>query len=1016
MMMASQIMLAQTGQLVIEGVVSDKAGPLPGVTVTISDKVDAGVVSDVDGKFSIKAERGDKLVFSYVGMKKIEYLVTEEKKDLEIFFNEEENKIDEVVVTALGTQRKISSLAAVTSVDVNQLQTPASSVANLLGGRVAGVISTLTSGEPGKNIADFWVRGRGTFGANASALVLIDGLEGDINALDPADIESFSVLKDASATAVYGVRGANGVILVTTKRGEADKIRITGRASVTLSHLKRLPEYARAYDYAMLANEARAMRGEAPLYSDIEMDIIRDHTDPDIYPDVNWQDEIVKKNSWRRSYYASAQGGAKVAKYFISLGMSKEDAAYKVQKGSPYASNVGYNTYTYRANLDLNLTRSTKIYFGTDGFLSVHNEPGVANTQFIWDAQASINPLRLPTIYSNGQAPAVDPERLMSPMVMINSLGRRKAEKNTNKVTLALEQNLDMITSGLKVRFQGAYDNVSWFNETRYVRPALYEAVGRAQNGELITIKRVDEQNATYNNRTDRYRKYHFESTLNYDRVFGKDHRVSGLVYYYMSDEKTASASNTNMNAIPLRYQGISSRLTYGFQDTYMIDLNFGYTGSENFQPGRQFGFFPSVAVGWIPTNYKFITDAIPVLDFLKLRASYGTVGNDRITNKRFPYLTLVNRGSLSPFGIPMSVESLRESYIGADNLMWEKSTKFNFGVEAKMFKEKFSMTVDFYHDKRDGIFRPRVQIPTFVGLVSETYSNVGKMVSFGADGNAEYRQSFGKNMFLTLRANFTYAKNDILNWEEEPHSYAYQDANGYPLYHAMGLHALGLFKDQHDIDTSPIQGYGTVRPGDIKYKDVNGDGMVNYEDRIPLANAYDPPTLMYGFGGEFTYKNITLGVLLKGTGKINYFKGGDGYVPFYSGKSGNVLLQALDPQNRWISKSYCMEQGIDLKYAENPNAMYPRLQYGYNENNSQVSDFWMGDAKYLRLQEVTINYHLANKFIKKLGISSLDVQLIGNNLLVWDKVKLFDPEQANQNGRAYPIPASYTLQLYIHL
>lgn len=1016
MMVVVQSMLGQAQQFTMEGVVSDNSGPLPGVTITISDKATTGVVSDIDGKFSIKAVRGDKLVFSYVGMKKIEYLVTEEKRDLKIKFVEEESKLDEVVVTALGTQRKISSLAAVTSVDVSELQTPTTSVANLLGGRVAGVISTLGSGEPGKNIADFWIRGMGTFGANASALVLIDGLEGDINSLDPADIESFSVLKDASATAVYGVRGANGVILVTTKRGEADKIRITGRASVSLSHLKRMPKYARAYDYATLANEARAMRGETPLYSPVELDIIRDHTDQDIYPDVDWQDQIVKNNSWRQSYYVSAQGGAKVARYFVSLGMNKEDAAYKTQKNNPYSSNVGYNTYTYRANLDINLTPTTKVYFGTDGFLSVHNEPGIASTDYIWTAQAQINPLRLPVLYSNGQSPAVGPGAEMSPFVMINQLGKRKSEKNTNKVTLALEQDLSMITPGLKVRAQGAYDNYSWFEEHRYVQPPLYEAVGRSQNGELVTALRVAERNSSYWHNTDRYRKYHFETTLNYDRVFGDDHRVSGLIYYYMSDEKKASDGTSNMNAIPLRYQGISSRLTYGFRDTYMVDLNFGYTGSENFQPGRRFGFFPSVAVGWIPTNYRFVNKLMPFLDFLKLRASYGTVGNDRISNRRFPYLTLVSRGVVYPFESPVAVESLREIYIGADNLRWEKATKMNLGVEGKLFKEKVSFTVDFFHDTRDGIFKPRVQIPAFVGLVSETYSNVGKMVSFGADGNASFRHDFSKSMSLTVRGNFTYSKNDVLNWEEEPHIYPYQDANGYPLGNIRGLQAVGLFKDQHDIETSPIQTFGAVKPGDIKYKDINGDGVINADDRVPIAYPFNPPTLMYGFGGEFRYKNFSLGVLLKGTGRSDYFKGGSGYVPFANGRMGNVLTQALDPANRWISKKYAQDNGIDLKYAENPNAMYPRMQYGNNANNSQTSDFWLGDARYLRLQEVTLNYNLNNKFIKSLGLSSIDVQLIGNNLCVWDKVKIFDPEQAHKNGRAYPLPATYTLQLYIHL
>ncbi|MDR0700085.1 MAG: TonB-dependent receptor plug domain-containing protein, partial [Tannerella sp.] len=329
-----------------------------------------------------------------------------------------------------------------TSVDVADLQVPATSVQNLLGGRVAGVISMQTSGEPGKNIADFWIRGIGTFGYNSGALVLVDGLEGNLNSLDPADIESFSILKDASATAVYGVRGANGVVLVTTKRGTEGKLTITGRVNYTLSHLGRIPEYLRAYDYALLANEASVLRNESPIYSDRELDIIQDGTDRDLYPDVSWQDEVLNRNFFRQSYYVSARGGATAAKYFISLGGSNETAAYKVGKNSPYASNVGYNTYTYRANIDLQLSPTTDIFFGTDGFLSIHNNPGVASTDYIWSAQANLTPLRLPTVYSNGQYPALGGSgSLISPYVMINRLGTRSNQEFKGKFTLALSQD-----------------------------------------------------------------------------------------------------------------------------------------------------------------------------------------------------------------------------------------------------------------------------------------------------------------------------------------------------------------------------------------------------------------------------------------------------------------------------------------------------------------------------------------------------------------------------------------------
>ncbi|HCS74682.1 MAG TPA: SusC/RagA family TonB-linked outer membrane protein, partial [Clostridiales bacterium] len=357
------------------GTVYDETGEvLPGTTVYLRDNISVGTTSNINGNFSIKVTRGDVIIFTFVGYDKIEYLALEEKKDLKIRFEAGSTELDEVIITSFGTtQRKISSLAAVSAVEAGQLQVPTTSVTNLLGGRMPGVISTLTSGEPGKNISEFWIRGIGTFGASSSALVLIDGLEGDINSLDPADIESFSVLKDASATAVYGVRGANGVVLITTKRGQIDRLNITARVNYTMSHLKRLPKYLRAYDYANLVNEALAVRREDPMYSGVTLDIINDGIDPDIYPDVSWQDEVLNPNSLRQSYYVSARGGAKVAKYFLSLGGSSETAAYKYDNTSVYGSNVGYNTYNYRANIDLDLSPSTVLYFGMDGYLSINN-------------------------------------------------------------------------------------------------------------------------------------------------------------------------------------------------------------------------------------------------------------------------------------------------------------------------------------------------------------------------------------------------------------------------------------------------------------------------------------------------------------------------------------------------------------------------------------------------------------------------------------------------------------------
>jgi TonB-linked SusC/RagA family outer membrane protein len=1015
--------IAQQGkELSIAGKVIDvNNNILPNVSIYIKDKPSSGFSTDVSGNFKIKVVYGDKMVFTSVGYKTQEFVAVSDTANLIIQLDEDNAEIDEVVVVGLGNvQRKISNVGAITTVDTKDLQSPSPSITNLLGGRAAGVISMQTSGEPGKNNADFWVRGIGTFGANNSALVLIDGLEGNLNTLDPADIESFSILKDASATAVYGVRGANGVVLVTTKRGLVDRIQLTARANTTLSALNRLPSYLDAYDYAKLANEANVIRGNTPLYNEVEMGIIRDGLDPDLYPNVNWQEEILNNNFWSNSYYVSGRGGSEVARYFLSLGGKTQTAAYKVDKNSVYSSNVGFNSYNYRINLDVNLTKTTKVFLGSDGFLSALTQPGLANTDNIWGAQSRLTPLTIPTQFSNGLLPGRGTGDQSSPYVMINRTGKALDEEYRGKTTLALNQDLSGILDGLKFRVQGAYDIYSYFNERRRVQPALYNALGRAADGSLITILTVPEQKASYTRDTRQFRKYFLESVINYDKVFNEDHRTSALIYYYMSDAKDTEEAKSNLEAIPLRYQGVSSRFTYGYKDTYLLDANFGYTGSENFQPGRQYGFFPSVALGWVPSSYEFVKESAPWLDYFKIRASYGSVGNDRISSIRFPYLTKVNQGysnisnATDVWGIG-GIETINETRIGADNLAWERAIKTNIGFEGKLFNNKVDFVFDIFKDMRNGIFQQRVQVPDYVGVISNPFANVGRMQSSGADGNISYKGRITSDLDFTLRGNFTYSKTMVKNWEQAYLEYPYLEYNNYPHNSIRGFEAIGLFKDEDDIKYSPQQTFGAVMPGDIKYKDVNGDGMIDNLDKVPLTHSDVLPLIMYGFGGEFRYKKLSLGVLFKGTGSSPFFYGGIGYRPFYEGALGNVLDIVADPANRWIPMEYAVANGIDPSLAENPNAKFPRLAYGGSTNNNQTSTFWQGDAKYLRLQEVTISYNVNPSFLRKAGIKSLDLQFVGNNLYTWDTVKIFDPEQARFNGRRYPIPSTYSVQVYVN-
>lgn len=992
--------------------------PIVGATVYIKDEPGIGSITNSEGRFKLTAKLYNTLAVSFMGYETAEQIITS-AADVKITLREG-NQMEEVVVIGMGTQRKVSVTGAVAVVDTKDLELPATNIVNTLGGRVPGVISIQSSGEPGRNISEFWVRGIGTFGANSGALVLIDGLEGNLSQIDPADVESFSVLKDAAATAVYGSRGANGVVLVTTKRGKQEQLKITFRSNYTISELRRLPRYVGATQYAEMANEAAVASGMSPIYNDTQMDIIRYGLDPDLYPDIDWQDVILNPTSFQHTQYVSAQGGGNIARYFASLGMSQESSAYKSMDDSKYNKGVGYDTYNFRTNIDINLTKTTQIYLGAMGFMSVNKRPSMGKkysrtdtslTDWIWDSQSKTTPLMYPLRYSSGELPASGSDSDIPPHVLLNYTGNTVENKSRTLFNIGIKQDLSMLTEGLNIEATGSWDSQSLYGESRYSMPALYLARERNQKGELILSEQVTEASVQYNSEAWNWRKLYFDAKVNYDRTFG-NHRVGGLLFYYL-ESTTESGADSSMNAIARRYQSLSGRFTYGFKDTYFLDVNFGLNGSENFQSGRQYGFFPAVAVGWVPTQYEFMK-RIKWIDFMKIRASYGMVGNDRISSVRFPYLTIIEeKTDGTPWG---GSGVLTENRVGADNLAWEKAKKFDIGMDLHLFGDRFTMTVDYFRDRREGIFQERAQIPDYVGVISMPYGNVGSMTSWGGDGNFEYFQPLGKNFHFTLRGNFTLSKNKINNWEEATQPYPYLSKTGFSNDVQRGFISLGLFKDQQDVDMSPEQ-FGTVRPGDIKYKDVNGDGVITDDDKVPLFAYSGIPQFMYGFGAEVRYKNWTLNVLFKGTGN-NYFLYGDkdgskfdGYIPFNGGYKGNVLALAYNPANRWTSADYSGNRAT-----ENPNARFPRLSYGNNANNTKPSTFWKGNARYLRLQELSLNYNLHTPGLRKaLGLQSIDFQIMCENLAVWDGVEIFDPEQAMQTGHAYPIPRRFSLQIYLN-
>jgi len=1003
---------AQSGLTASGMIMSGNGESQIGVTIVVKENPSKGTVSDLDGHFKITGLQANQtLIFSLVGYDRMEIKVAKSDEKMRIVMKERVNELEAAVVVGHSTQRKISVTGAITNVDVKDLKAPATSISNMLGGRIPGIISQLKSGEPGKDNADFWIRGISTFGAGSSALVLIDGVEGNINTLDPEDIESFSILKDASATAVYGVRGANGVVLVTTKKGVAGKLSVNVKVNAGMSYSPRMPNYVDANTYASLANEASMSRGGDPIYNSVDLALFKSGLDPDLHPNVDWRNAILKDATWNQQYHIGISGGAQVARYYMSLGVLNKDALFKQDQGvNKYNTNVAYKQYNFRANVDVNLTKTSILTLGLEDIMINQNYPGFGNSsQALWDAQANITPVTTPIVFSTGQLPAYGTNNdQINPYVLLNYSGFKRFYQNTTKLNLQFQQDLSMITKGLNFTALFNMNNNSEMTTSRTKTPALYYARTRKRDGTLALEKRRDSSDPVFSVDTYVDRKFYFEAHANYERLFNKVHRVTGLAHYYMEDYISSYDRSsypfkplTDLTAIPKRYMGFSGRATYSYNDTYMIEGNIGYTGSEAFEKGKKFGVFPAVSLGWVPTQYKMVQEKLPFLDFLKFRGSYGVVGNDRM-NTRFPYLTLM--GSTGS-GLWNSGSGYTETQVGSNNLRWETATKRNFGIDAKFFKNKIDMSVDFFKDIRSGIYQQRASIPDEMGLVTLPFANVGKMKSWGVDGHLSYTQTINKDAYLVLRANFTQSKNQILEFEESIVRYPYQSSVGYQWGVNRGLIALGLFKDEADVKNSPKQTFtNLVLPGDIKYKDVNGDGVINDYDIVPLDYS-DTPQIQYGFATEFNWKNWNLSVLFEGVSRIKYFSAGNGFYPFAGKEVGNVL--DIVTTDRWTSREIS-----GTAETENPNARFPRLTYGANGNNNRSSTFWLNDGAYLRLKNVQISYQLKGAFLNKAGIKSTTFSIIGENLHVWDKVKIFDPGQANKNGSVYPIQRVVTLQM----
>ncbi len=1022
------VMAQQT--VTVQGVVIDEnKEPLIGVNVTVKDMPGLGAITDINGKYSIKMEPYHKLIFSYIGYTTVEMLV-KELHTINVTMKEAEAKaIDEVVITGTGVQRKLTQTGAISTVNVDLLKSnPSSSIVNSLAGNVPGIMARQVSGQPGKNVSEFWIRGISTFGASSSAYVLVDGFERDMSEINIEDIATFSVLKDASETAIYGSKGANGVVLITTKRGKAGKINIDAKVETSYNTRTITPEFEEGFKYASLLNEARVTRNNEPIYRSEELDILRLGLDPDFYPNTDWQGMLLKNGAWSHRVNLNMNGGGTTARYFVSASYVKENGMYNTDKSlkDDYNTNAAYHRWNYRMNTDIDITKTTLLKVGVAGFLSKRNSPGLGDAD-VWGELFGYNPIQTPVMYSDGRLPAIGTGNKTNPWVAATQTGFNEHWTNNIETNVSLEQKLDFVTKGLSFVGRFGYDNNSKNNIERHKWPEQWFAVSRDKDtGEIVWKKVSDSSNMTQKSTSEGDRREFFDVQLNWDRSFGNHHPTATLKYTQDSYVKTVNLGDDLKNGISQRNQDLAGRVAYNWAYRYFVNFNFGYNGSENFAKDNRFGFFPAFSVAWNVAEEAFIKKHLKWMNMFKVRYSFGKVGNDNM-GVRFPYLyTIADKFKIgdneytydgynwAKYGSDSFYGGLSMPNLGSPLVTWEIATKKDLGIDLALFDDKFTGTIDYFDEKREGIYMERKHLPAIVGHYGINPSaNVGAMRSRGFDGHFNFRQRIG-NVDVDIRGNMTYSKNEVLEKDEENNVYGYQMEKGYRVDQCRGLIALGLFKDYDDIRNSPKQEFGAVQPGDIKYRDVNGDGVVNEGDIVAIG-ATSKPNLIYGLGVSAKWKGLDVNVHFQGAGKSSFFTYGKCVWAFTEGEWGNVFKGMLD--NRWVDSETAEKLGIPAN--ENPNASYPRLSYqgdGASNNNYRNSTFWLRNGSYLRLKTVDIGYTLPKALVNKLHFNNIRVFVIGTNLLTFSNFKTWDPEMGDSRGESYPLSKSITMGLSVNL
>jgi TonB-linked SusC/RagA family outer membrane protein len=1005
----------RSSQVKISGRITDEKGEgMPGVSISIKGTA-TGTVSDVEGKYTIEFPEdyiGGVLVFSFVG-----YQTQEIKIGAQTVINIQMvpavTELEDVVIVGYGQQRKTSLVGSQSSVSAIELKQPVANVSTTLSGRISGVVAVQRSGLPGSDGADIWIRGISTFGSNNSSqpLVLVDGVERSMDNIDPQDIESMQVLKDASATAVYGVRGANGVILFKTKSGAEGKPRFLFDYNQGITTFTKVPDLADGVTYMELANEALTTRGLAPKYTQSVIDNTRNNVDPLVYPNVNWMDEVFNKYGSNRQANLNVSGGFSSIKYYVSLGYYDETGFFKTDALASYNSTTRFSRYNVTSNLNIDVTKTTKIDLGIRGYFSRGNYPGVSASS-IFSQTMWVPPVEYPVMYPGGYVPGRNPNGdQRNPYAEVTKRGYQTDNRNQLYSNLRVSQDLGFITKGLSVTGMFSFDA---FNRVLLIRDKRLDTyitdptTPRNIDGTLNLIRTYTGQNyLNYDRGTENWSKNYGELSLLYDRAFGS-HRIGGMLLFNASDEfrvdyrRVISDSSSGLdfaNSIPYRQHGLAGRATYSFREKYFAEFNFGYNGSENFSPAKRYGFFPAMGLGWIISKEGFFEPVKGAVQFLKIRYTDGIVGIGQ-GGRRFLYQAEVgNDESGYTFGVG------RTGYGGiaitdyAVDVTWSETRKQDIGLELNTFNDRLKVIVDLFKERREGILIQREAVPDYMGLVNAPYGNLGITENKGIDGTIEYNGHLHE-VGINLRGTFTFNKDKIIEDDRPQQPYPWMDHRGNNILARYGYIAEGLYKSDDEVQSSAH--FAGAQAGDIRYKDLNNDGEINAYDVTRIGRG-DVPALTYGFALTFSYKGFDISGFFQGQHDADIMLDGMTVIPFDGdGGQGNLLSKATD---RWTESN------------PDPNAFYPRLAYGgsANTHNTYASTWWVKDISFMRLKTAELGYNLPSAFVKRYGMGSCRFYLRGVNLFTISQFKLWDPELLTSNGGAYPNVTVCSLGLNIN-